>query len=235
MRIKIGWLIGLVVIVIISIGATLYVQHSSFAKDKEIMATNFGKKSKVLNEKINSKEKEINSLKEKQTENEDKIKKLEDQINSLKGTTESSSSTETSPETQQENTQVNATSEVPVQEKEETNKNAIASANTSTNQNSVSSPGVEENSDPTQAKNIEIENYFNTKKNEIVDKKKAQVLAWKNDGEVNWSDELINSSLTEFSNSFPPLFGYQSSESLDTIKTRIDKDFQDKYDYQLIK
>lgn len=74
MRIKIGWLIGLVVIVIISIGATLYVQHSSFAKDKEIMATNFGKKNKVLNEKINSKEKEINSLKEKQTENEGKIK-----------------------------------------------------------------------------------------------------------------------------------------------------------------
>ncbi len=116
MRIKIGWLIGLVVIVIISIGATLYVQHSSFAKDKEIMATNFGKKSKVLNEKINSKEKEINSLKEKQTENEDKIKKLEDEINSLKNTTESSSSTETAPETQQENNQANATSEVPVQE-----------------------------------------------------------------------------------------------------------------------
>lgn len=116
MRIKIGWLIGLVVIVIISIGATLYVQHSSFAKDKEIMAINFGKKSKVLNEKINSKEKEINSLKEKQTENESKIKKLEDQINSLKGTTESLNSTETAPETQQENNQVNATSEVPVQE-----------------------------------------------------------------------------------------------------------------------
>lgn len=116
MRIKIGWLIGLVVIVIISIGATLYVQHSSFAKDKEIMATNFGKKSKVLNEKINSKEKEINSLKEKQAENEDKIKKLEDEINSLKNTTESSSSVETNPETQQENTQVNATSEAPVQE-----------------------------------------------------------------------------------------------------------------------
>ncbi|WP_421000541.1 hypothetical protein ACOJIU_04160 [Carnobacterium maltaromaticum] len=116
MKIKIGWLIGLVVFVIISIGATLYVQHSSFARDKEIMATNFGKKSKVLNEKINSKEKEINSLKEKQTENEDKIKKLEDEINSLKNTTESSSSTETAPETQQENTQVNATSEVPVQE-----------------------------------------------------------------------------------------------------------------------
>lgn len=116
MRIKIGWLIGVVVIVIISIGATLYLQHSSFAKDKEIMATNFGKKSKVLNEKINSKEKEINSLKEKQTENEDKIKKLEDEINSLKNTTESSSSTETAPETQQENNQANATSEVPVQE-----------------------------------------------------------------------------------------------------------------------
>ncbi|CAD5902375.1 hypothetical protein [Carnobacterium maltaromaticum] len=115
MRIKIGWLIGLVVIVIISIGATLYVQHSSFAKDKEIMATNFGKKSKVLNEKINSKEKEINSLKEKQADNEDKIKKLEDEINSLKNTTESSSN-ETAPETQQENTQVNATSEVHVHE-----------------------------------------------------------------------------------------------------------------------
>lgn len=116
MRIKIGWLIGLVVIVIISIGATLYVQHSSFEKDKEILATNFGKKSKILNEKINSKEKEISALKEKQAEKEDKIKKLEDEITFLKDPTESSSSTETTPETQQENTQVNATSEVPVQE-----------------------------------------------------------------------------------------------------------------------
>lgn len=126
MRIKIGWLIGLVVIIIISIGATLYVQHSSFTKDKEIMATNFGKKSKVFNEKINSKEKEINSLKEKQTENEDKIKKLEDEINSLKNTTESSSSIEIAPETQQENTQVNATSEAPVQETPAVNVTPVA-------------------------------------------------------------------------------------------------------------
>ncbi|MCO6017445.1 hypothetical protein CKN86_11965 [Carnobacterium divergens] len=80
----------------------------------------------------------------------------------------------------------------------------------------------------------EIENYYNLKRTETINKKRNQVMQWKINGEVNWSDELINSSLQDFENSLPTITSYRA-ETLEYAKVLIDKAFDDSYNYMLNK
>ncbi|MFS7199229.1 hypothetical protein AB6834_02490 [Carnobacterium divergens] len=80
----------------------------------------------------------------------------------------------------------------------------------------------------------EIENYYNMKRTETINKKRNQVMQWKTTGEVNWSDELINSSLKDFENSLPTITPYRA-ETLEYAKVLIDKAFADSYNNLLNK
>lgn len=232
-------LISVFVVMVISFGGTFYIQHQAFSEQKSTMKSNFDKEQKKTNQQLKDLQTKNSELEKTVKTTEEKLKKLEDEVGSLNENAESTNTPEVSSKHPQDNTPADTQGEVPVQETsgKDENVSATNSKNTSASQNPTthSNSNRGNNIDPTETKNLEIENYFNTKKNEIIEKKKAQVQAWKNSGEVNWSDDLISNSLNEFSNSFPPLFSYQSSESLDIIKSRIDKDFQNKFDYQFIK
>ncbi|OEG16147.1 hypothetical protein BCR25_18295 [Enterococcus termitis] len=84
----------------------------------------------------------------------------------------------------------------------------------------------------------EIVSYFDQQRALIINKKREQIQSWKDSGEVEWSDEIINSAFAEFesylgsSSDFTHLVG---NSSQDYIKASIDKRFQHAFDTMIQK
>lgn len=82
----------------------------------------------------------------------------------------------------------------------------------------------------------EITEYFEAVRSSTINNKREQVENWKINGEVTWSDELITTSLQTFTNELPTVDYYTHyTEDISTAKARIDKAFNDKFNYSFIK
>lgn len=78
----------------------------------------------------------------------------------------------------------------------------------------------------------EVIDYYNTKKEETIARKKEQVYGWKENNEINWTDESISSGLVNFESKFLDAGNYTSylygkEKTVEEIKGNIDKDFND--------
>lgn len=239
MKIKVSWVVGILVLAILSVSSVFFIQHSSFSKEKIITEKEFKKENQKLKNQLAAKDSEIVTLKKTNKENNDKLQEIENSSTSESQSSEPvQTNTENAPSTAESSK--TTTNETVAPESIEGSSSVVDSAKSAVIDNAGKKVQPEtivegtETLDTSEQDNLTIETYFNTKKNEIIERKKSQVQAWKANGDVNWSDDLINSSLAEFSNSFPPVYMYQS-ETVDVAKSMIDKDFQFKYDSQFIK
>lgn len=87
-------------------------------------------------------------------------------------------------------------------------------------------------------KQAEISQYFNQQKSTFISKKREQIATWKANGEVNWSDEIVNNAMNEFISYLGEETYYTSqvnSSSIQEVKNSIDKTFQHAYDTMIQK
>lgn len=125
------------------------------------------------------------------------------------------------------------------------NNNQVQNQNQYNSQNSVepapSEPAVTESYSPeapaensSDLKVQEVINYFEVAKQNAIARKRDQINEWKANGEVNWSDEIISSGLTDFSNSLNDASLYYIYPYDEAVQ-RIDRDMQTAHEIRMVK
>nr|OTP48116.1 hypothetical protein A5881_003239 [Enterococcus termitis] len=90
----------------------------------------------------------------------------------------------------------------------------------------------------TRIKIEEIEGYFKQQKEAIISKKRNQIAQWKANGEIDWTDETIDTSMYNFTTylGYPYEFTQKVNElTIQDIKNSIDDQFQQAYDTMIQK
>ncbi|WP_207695904.1 hypothetical protein DOK67_0002861 [Enterococcus sp. DIV0212c] len=84
----------------------------------------------------------------------------------------------------------------------------------------------------------EVEQFYITEKEKIVQRKRNQANMWKNNGDVDWDDTFIESGLTDFESKLPSFESYRhliDPGNLEEIKSKIFDDFSSIFNRVMVK